>query len=128
MPGKNCLQLAGRLLMASLFVWDGILGLRQRDAVARYYETVHIPEAGVMVWVVSVVLLVCGIALIAGFKTRWAAAVLAAFCLITAFAVHLPAGNDANMMHFYKNLVMAGGFLYLVAYGAGRFSIDGESG
>jgi uncharacterized membrane protein YphA (DoxX/SURF4 family) len=32
------------------------------------------------------------------------------------------------MMHFYKNLVMAGGFLYLVAYGAGRFSIGGESG
>ena len=114
--------------MASLFVWDGILGLRHRDAVARYYETVHIPEAGVMVWVVSVVLLLCGIAIIIGLKTRWAAAILAAFCLITAFAVHLPAGNDANMMHFYKNLVMAGGFLYLVAYGAGRFSIGGESG
>jgi putative oxidoreductase len=128
MPGKSCLQLAGRLLMASLFVWDGILGLRERDAVARYYEKVHIPAPEVMVWIVSLVFLVCSIALIAGFKTRWAAATLAVFCLITAFAVHLPAGDDANMTHFYKNLVMAGGLLYAAAYGAGRFSIDGESG
>ena len=28
---------------------------------------------------------------------------------------------------FYKNLVMAGGFLYVVAYGAGRFSMDGSA-
>jgi putative oxidoreductase len=39
--------------------------------------------------------------------------------------VHLPAGDSANMIHFYKNLVMAGGFLYVVAYGAGVISIDG---
>jgi uncharacterized membrane protein YphA (DoxX/SURF4 family) len=30
------------------------------------------------------------------------------------------------MINFYKNLVMAGGFLYVVAYGAGAMSIDGE--
>ena len=30
------------------------------------------------------------------------------------------------MINFYKNLVMAGGFLYVVAYGAGGMSIDGE--
>jgi uncharacterized membrane protein YphA (DoxX/SURF4 family) len=29
------------------------------------------------------------------------------------------------MIHFYKNLVMAGGFLYVTTYGAGPMSIDG---
>jgi uncharacterized membrane protein YphA (DoxX/SURF4 family) len=29
------------------------------------------------------------------------------------------------MIHFYKNLVMASGFLYVMAYGAGSMSIDG---
>jgi putative oxidoreductase len=59
-----------------------------------------------------------------GFKTRWAAAVLALFCLGTAFGVHLPAGDTDNMIHFYKNLVMAGGFLYVISFGADTMSID----
>ena len=59
-----------------------------------------------------------------GFKTRWAAALLLLLCLGTAFGVHLPAGDMENMIHFYKNLVMAGGFLYVIAFGAGAISVD----
>jgi len=50
--------------------------------------------------------------------------VLALFCLVTGFAIHLPAGDLPNMINFYKNLVMAGGFLYVFAYGAGALSVD----
>src|SRR5882672_4460664 len=50
---------------------------------------------------------------------------LVVFCLGTGFGVHLVAGDFNNMIHFYKNLVMAGGFLYVMAYGAGAISIDG---
>jgi putative oxidoreductase len=32
------------------------------------------------------------------------------------------------MIHFYKNLVMTGGFLYRIAFGAGAVSIDGKAG
>jgi putative oxidoreductase len=60
-----------------------------------------------------------------GFKIRWAAAALVVFCLGTGFGVHLVAGDFNNMIHFYKNLVMAGGFLYVMTYGAGAMSIDG---
>jgi putative oxidoreductase len=77
------------------------------------------------VWIAIVIQLAGGLAVLVGFKARWAAAMLALFCLGTAFGVHLPAGDSANMIHFYKNLVMAGGFLYVVAYGAGVISIDG---
>ena len=65
-----------------------------------------------------------GLAILVGYQTRWAAAVLAVFCLVTGFGVHLPVGDQANMINFYKNLVMAGGFLYVVAYGPGSISID----
>ena len=74
-----------------------------------------------------------GIVLLIGFRARWAAGLLAIWSLITGFAVHLVAGVSApdamvaydNMIHFYKNLAMAGGFLFVLVYGAGRLSIDG---
>ena len=59
-----------------------------------------------------------------GYKTRWAAALLVLLCLGTAFGVHLSAGDMDNMMNFYKNLVMAGGFLYVINFGAGAISFD----
>ncbi len=64
--------------------------------------------------------------ILVGLQTRWVALVLAIYCVITAFGVHLPVGDRANMVNFYKNLVMAGGFLYVFAAGAGALSIDGR--
>ena len=52
-----------------------------------------------------------------------AAALLALVCLGTAFGVHLPAGDQNNMIHFYKNLAMTGGFLYVIAFGPGGLSL-----
>jgi putative oxidoreductase len=123
---KPYLAPLGRLLMSSLFLWSGIHKLRNPGGTAQYFANAHIPAPDVLVWVAIVIEVIGGLAILLGFKTRWAAAVLAIFCLFTAFAVHLPAGDAGNMVHFYKNLVMAGGFLYVVAYGAGGMSIDGE--
>ena len=123
---KPYLAPLGRLLMSSLFLWSGIHKLRNPGGTAQYFANAHIPAPDVLVWVAIVIEVIGGLAMLLGFKTRWAAAVLAIFCLVTAFAVHLPAGDAGNMINFYKNLVMAGGFLYVVAYGAGGMSIDGE--
>ena len=123
---KQYLAPLGRLLMSSLFLWSGIHKLRNPGGTAQYFANAHMPAPDVLVWVAIVIEVIGGLAILLGFKTRWAAAVLAIFCLVTAFAVHLPAGDAGNMINFYKNLVMAGGFLYVVAYGAGGMSIDGE--
>lgn len=123
---KTYLTPLGRLLMSSLFIRAGVNDLKDMGGLAQYIEHLHIPLANVTVWIVLAIHLLGGLAILLGFKTRWAAAVLAIFCLITGFAVHLPVGDQANMISFYKNLVMAGGFLYVVAYGAGGISIDGE--
>jgi putative oxidoreductase len=114
-----------RVLMASLFIWDGMLQLRNPGGTVEYFASVHIPFSEVAVWISILVHLLGGFALVLGFKTRWAAAALCLLCLGTALGVHLPEGDVNNMMHFYKNLAMAGGFLYAMHYGAGGFSIDG---
>jgi putative oxidoreductase len=117
-----------RLLMSSLFIWDGILQLRDLAGTAEYLASLHVPVPNVAIWISVALHLLGGLAILVGFKTRWAAAVLALFCLGTGFAVHLPIGDTENMVNFYKNLVMAGGFLYVVTYGAGILSLDSADG
>jgi putative oxidoreductase len=115
-----------RVLMASLFIWDGVVQLRNPAGTAKYFASVHVPVPTIAVWISIVIHLLGGLAILVGFKTRWAAAVLGGLCLGTAFGVHLPIGDNSNMLHFYKNLAMAGGFLYMMHYGAGGLSLDGD--
>ncbi len=117
----------GRLLMSSIFIWDGILQLRSPSSFAQYFASMHVPVPEVAIWISIMIHLLGGVALLVGFKTRWAAALLALFCIGTAFGVHLPAGDQDNMINFYKNLVMTGGFLYVIAFGAGAVSIDSDA-
>jgi len=127
MNGKAFLLPLARLLMSSLFVWDGIVQLRNPGGTAQYFASVHVPAPDIAVWISILVHLLGGLALLAGFYTRWAAALLVLVCLGTAFGVHLPAGDQDNMIHFYKNLVMTGGFLYVIAFGPGGLSLDREA-
>lgn len=125
---KNYLPPLGRLLMSSLFIWDGIRQLRSPTVFAQYFVSVHVPLPNVAIWISIPIHLLGGIAVLVGFKTRWAAALLALLCVGTAFGVHLRIGDQDNMIHFYKNLVMTGGFLYVIAFGAGAVSsIDGDA-
>ena len=123
MSSKAFLLLFARLLMSSLFVWDGIVQLRNPGGTAQYFASVHVPAPDVAVWISIPVHLFGGLALLAGLYSRWAAALLALVCLDTAFGVHLPAGDQNNMIHFYKNLVMTGGLLYVIAFGPGRLGL-----
>ena len=124
---KTYLTPLGRLLMSSAFIWAGFGKLMNPTGTAGYFASLHIPVPSIAVWVVIIIELIGGILLLIGFQTRWVAVVLAIFCLITGFAIHLPVGDTPNMINFYKNLVMTGGFLYVISYGAGNLSVDGPS-
>jgi len=121
---RNCMLAVGRLLMSSLFIWEGFVQLRNPVAATKYFASVNVPMPELVIWISIAIHFLGGLGILIGFKTRWAAGLLALLCLGTAFGVHLPVRDAANMLHFYKNLVMAGGFLYVVAFGAGAFSID----
>jgi putative oxidoreductase len=122
----------GRLLLSGLFIWAGYGKLADPGETAKYFAAMRIPAPGLVVWVTVIVELVGGLAILIGLKARLAAVVLALWSLITGFAVHLAAATSLtdpmaaydNMIHFYKNLAMAGGFLYVATYGAGALSVD----
>src|ERR1700681_3160077 len=126
--GKTYLLPIARLLMCGLFIWDGILQLRDPGGTAQYFASLDVPVPEVAIWVSIAIHLLGGLAILVGFKTRWAAALLALYCLGTAFAVHLPAGDTDNMINFYKELVMPGGFPQVISFGAGAISFDEGKG
>lgn len=70
-----------------------------------------------------------GLALIAGYRTRLVALVLAIFTAAASFVFHtfwsLPAEQVMmQQLLFYKNIAIVGGLLILAANGAGAFSLD----
>ena len=70
-----------------------------------------------------------GVALLVGYKTRWAALLLALFTLSAALFFHnywgVPADQQLmQQLMFSKNLGIAGGLLALAAFGAGVLGLD----
>ena len=65
-----------------------------------------------------------GLLLVAGFKVRPIAALLAIFTLVTAYYFHSNLADENTMVHFFKNVMMTGGLLQVVAFGAGALSLD----
>jgi putative oxidoreductase len=121
---ESYLPVLARVLMSSLFLWDGILQLWHPAGTGEYFARLGIPMPDVAVWVSIPIHILGGLAILVGYETRWAAGLLVLLCLGTAFGVHLPAGDPENTLNFFKNLVMAGGFLYVMAFGAGAISLD----
>jgi putative oxidoreductase len=68
-----------------------------------------------------------GLLLVAGFRTRIAAAALALFSLATAVSFHSNFADQNQMIHFLKNVMIAGGMLQIVGFGAGALSVDNRS-
>ena len=68
-----------------------------------------------------------GVALILGYRTRAAAAILAVFALVTAAIFHSALADQNQLIHFFKNVAMAGGLLQVASFGGGRLSLDGRS-
>jgi putative oxidoreductase len=65
-----------------------------------------------------------GLAILLGFQTRLAGLVLAVFCVVTGVMFHFHPENPGQMINYWKNISMAGGFLQLFALGGGAFAVD----
>ena len=124
-------MLVGRILLSLVFLIAGYRKLMAVAASAGYFAKLGFPMPEVMVWVAIVVELGGAILLIVGWKTRWAAWLLALFTLVATFAAHRfwevdPAQYANQMNHFLKNIAIVGGFIILATTGPGALSVDGR--
>ena len=116
--------LLSRVLMAAIFIHGGIYKATMPAATMANFTKLGLPMPGAAYAVTLVVEIGVGVLFLLGWRARWMALVLAVWCVATAFVAHYAPGDRGQMIHFMKNLCMAGGFLQVVAYGAGRFSLD----
>lgn len=119
-------ELAGRILLATLFLLAGVGKLTAYTATATYMSSVGVP--GVLLPAVIATELGGALAIILGWRTRLVAALLAGFSVLTALIFHNNFADQMQMINFLKNLSIAGGFLLLVVNGAGPLSLDRRSG
>ena len=114
---------AGRLLLAALFILEGWSKLRGYDAAVAYMDRYGVP--GVLLPAVIALELGAGLMIALGWRTRLAAFALAGFCIAAAVLFHNQLSDRDQLLHFEKDLALAGGLLVLAVAGAGRWSVDG---
>jgi putative oxidoreductase len=119
---KSVAELAGRSLLAPLFLLSGLGKIGAYEATATYMAAVGVP--GALLPVVIATEAFGAIAIILGWQTRVAALLLAGYTLLAALIFHTNFADQIEMIMFFKNVAIAGGFLLLVVHGAGPLSLD----
>ena len=114
----------GRLLIGFPFAMSGFGKLSAAGPTREFIAAAGLPFPLLALAVAIVVELGGGLALIAGFRTRFVAAALALFSIVAALSFHNNFADQNQMIHFLKDVMITGGLLQIVAFGAGALSID----
>lgn len=114
------IAISGRVLIAAIFLLSGASKLAAPTAMIDYIQSTGLPFPALALIGAVIVEIGGGLALIAGYRLRTVALVLAAFSVVTAIAFHSNIADQNQFIHFFKNIAMAGGLLQVVAYGGIR--------
>jgi putative oxidoreductase len=124
MNATRYLPFVGRLLIGLPFAMSGLSKLAAYGPTTEMIGAVGLPAPSLAFAVAVVVELGGGLLLIAGFQARLVAIALALFCLATAVSFHSNFADQNQMIHFLKNIMIAGGLLQIAGFGAGVISVD----
>jgi putative oxidoreductase len=124
-------NLIARVLIALIFVASGAGKIAGFEQTVGYIASKGLPLPALGAIAAIVVELGGGLMVIIGWRARWAAAAMIVFTLVAAFIFHNFWGVAADaaqnqMIHFMKNISIAGGLLYVLIHGSGAYSLDGN--
>ncbi len=125
---SDLVLLIGRVLLGWIFMRSGYGKIFDIPAYAATFPARGMPAF--LAYISVPAEFFGGIALILGFATRYVVLVMVIFMLVATFSSHRywnftdAAARRAQDSSFYKNTAILGGFFFLFACGAGRFSVD----
>ena len=121
---SNIFDLLGRILISALFIISAYNKILSIDGTMSWMEGYGMP--GLLLYPVIAFEIILPLFVIVGYNARISAALLAIFCIATAFIFHLDFSDPMQKINFLKNIGLAGGFLFIVANGTKDWSVDRE--
>jgi putative oxidoreductase len=118
------LPFVGRLLIGVVFLMSGLSKIPDYAGITTAISGAGLPFAGLGFAVAVVVEIGLGLLLLVGYRARPVALALAIWCVVTAIFFHRNFADQNMMIHFLKNIMIAGGLLQIVHFGAGPVSLD----
>ena len=119
---SNFVAPVGRVLIALIFVMSGLNKINNYSNTAGWMDAMGVP--GNLLPLVIALEVLGGAAIMLGWQTRIVAVLFAGFCVVSAAIFHADFSDQNQMIHFMKNVSIAGGFLFLIVHGAGTYSPD----
>lgn len=123
-------MLIGRLLIAAIFLLSAYLKVVNYDGTEAYMASKGLPMVPLLLGLSIVIEFVGGLSLVFGYKARALAVVLILYLIPVTLMMHDfwmiqdPMQSQNNMYHFFKNLAIMGGLLYVMTAGSGYFGFD----
>ena len=120
----------GRLALAWFFLSDAYLRAIDWNGTIALMAEKNIPAPGVLLFVALSAMVLGGLSLLLGFRTKVGALLLFAFTVASTVMLHnywvLHDAGDrmAEYQLFIRNVAIAGGLLLLLGIGPGRFAAD----
>jgi putative oxidoreductase len=126
------LQLVGRILISMLFLLAGFGKITGYAGTAAYMASAGLPLVSILEPLTILVEFGGAILVILGLYTRWVGVVWFLFLIPVTLVFHtspnaMHTAQD-QMVNLLKNLSIMGAACYLIANGAGRYSIDARRG
>jgi putative oxidoreductase len=126
---KDVIALLARVFLAGIFVLSGYGKITGFEGTAGYIAHYGLPFPQLLTAIAIVIELGAGLAILAGWKTRWAALAFVALLVVITPIFHnfwsVPAEQVmGEQINFMKNASILGGMLLLLAFGPGRYSVD----
>jgi putative oxidoreductase len=126
---QDLLALVARVLLAWMFLVAGYGKIGGFEGTVGYIASKGLPLPQLVAVGTIVLEIVAALALIVGYKARWAALALALFTVLATLIFHnywaMPEAQQRTQeLMFLKNLAVTGGMLMVAAFGAGRISLD----
>ena len=123
-PWADVALLLARVLLSLLFLYSGIGKLLGPEGTMAYIAKAGLPLPLLSYAMALVVELGVATALLLGWRTREAAAMMALFSVASALMFHHQFSDKGQLIQFLKNLAIAGGFVQLMLGPVGRWSWD----
>jgi putative oxidoreductase len=120
----DAIALIGRILMAVMFFMSGFGKVVAPAATIAWINSTGLPLPEVGYYVSIAIELGGALLLVLGWQIRPLGAVLSVFAIATAFIFHRNIADQNQLFHFLKNIAVTGGLFQLMAFGAGRYSLD----